>query len=33
MKVPLGLAIGDTLEITVLGRPLVATISSFRDVG
>ncbi|MEO5806188.1 FtsX-like permease family protein [Devosia sp.] len=32
LKQPLGLKLGDTMEMTILGRPLTATITNFRDL-
>ncbi len=32
MKEPLGLSIGDTIELSILGRPFLAEIASFRQI-
>jgi putative ABC transport system permease protein len=31
-QAPLDLAVGDTMEISILGRPITVTIASFRDI-
>jgi putative ABC transport system permease protein len=32
LRAPLGLAVGDSMTITVAGRPIAVTIGSFRDI-